>query len=130
MVCDYLMRGILLTARTAMWTLNFDQLKTFSKKYKPMRVYKPNFRSWLFFEFIQTQKRYAISLDKIRILTWKLLVISSQNFSCELNSQRTTPRKIPYICRWSFKKSTRMWQISKYTSVNHPNTRQFSDACF
>ena len=65
--------------------LNFDQWKTFSENYKPMRiwlwlVYKftDNYcRSRLFFEFIQTQKRYPTSLDKMRILTWKLLVISS-----------------------------------------------------
>ena len=31
----------------------------------------------LFSEFIQTHKRYPTSLDKICILTWKLLVISS-----------------------------------------------------
>ena len=57
--------------------LNFDQLKTFSESYKPMRV-------WLLFVFkftdnycclrlfcepIQTQKRYPTSLDKISIVT-------------------------------------------------------------
>ena len=65
--------------------LNFDQWKTFSENYKPVRVW-----SWLvykftencqiyrlFSEFIQTKKRYPTSLDKIRILTRKLLVISS-----------------------------------------------------
>ena len=68
--------------------LNFDQWKTFSENYESMRVwfwlvYKliENFcSSWLFSEFIQTQKRYPISLDKIRILTWKLLVISELKF--------------------------------------------------
>ena len=65
--------------------LNFDQWKTFSEKGQPMRVwlwlvYKFTENcccSWLFSEFIQTQKRYPTSLDKIRILTWKLLVISN-----------------------------------------------------
>ena len=65
--------------------LNFDQWKTFSENYKPMRVwlwfvykFTENYcRLRLFSEFIQTQKRYPTSLDKIRILTWKLLVISS-----------------------------------------------------
>ena len=74
--------------------LNFDQWQTPSKNYKPMRfwlwfIYKfteNHCRLRLFSEFIQTQKRYPTSLDKIRILTWKLLVISSWNFSCELNS--------------------------------------------
>ena len=66
-------------------TLNFDQLKTFSENYKPMRVwfwfvykFTENYcPSWLFSEFIQTQKRYLTSLNKICILTWKLLVITS-----------------------------------------------------
>ena len=65
--------------------LNFDLWKIFSEKYKPMRVwfwlaykFTENYcRSLPFFEFMQTQKRYPISLDKIRILTWKLLVISN-----------------------------------------------------
>ena len=64
--------------------LNFDQWKTFPENFRPMRawlwlVYKftENYcRLRLFSEFIQTQKRYPTSLDKIRILTWKLIVIS------------------------------------------------------
>ena len=74
--------------------LNFDQWKTYPENYKPMRVslwlaYKcsQNCQIYrLFSEFIQTKKRYPICLDKIRILTRKLPVISSQIFSCELNS--------------------------------------------
>ena len=65
--------------------LNFDQRKTFSENYKPMRVWlwlvykfaENQTSARLFSEFIQTQKRYPTSPDKIRILTWKLLVISS-----------------------------------------------------
>ena len=34
-------------------------------------------------------KRFLTSPDKISILTWRLLVTSSQNFSCELNSSRS-----------------------------------------
>ena len=49
--------------------LYFDQWKTFSENYKPMRVwfwlvykFTENYRrSWLFSEFIQTQKRYPTS---------------------------------------------------------------------
>ena len=63
--------------------LNFDQLKKNSGNYKPMRV-----SLWLAYKFtenycrlrivfIQTKKRYLSSFDKMRILTWKLLVISS-----------------------------------------------------
>ena len=54
--------------------LNFDQWKIFSENYKPMRV-----RLWLVYKFTenQTQKRYPTSFDKVGILTWKLLVISS-----------------------------------------------------
>ena len=66
--------------------LNFNQWKTFSENYKPMRVwlwlvykFTENYcRSRLFSaDFIQTQKRHPTSLDKIPILTWKLLVKSS-----------------------------------------------------
>ena len=65
--------------------LNFDQWKIFSENYKPMRVwlwlvykFTENCQIYrLFSEFIQTKKRYPISLDKIRILTRKLPVISS-----------------------------------------------------
>ena len=42
-----------------------------------------------FTELIQNQKRYPPSLDGISILTWRLHVISNQNFSCELSSSRT-----------------------------------------
>ena len=53
--------------------LNFDQWKTFSENYKPMRawlwlvynIYRELFRLRLFSELIQTQKRYSTSLDKI-----------------------------------------------------------------
>ena len=77
--------------------LNFGQWKTFYKNYKPIRIWlwlvykftKNNCCSWLFSKLIQTQKGYPTLLDKISIVTWKLLLISSQNFSCELNSQRT-----------------------------------------
>ena len=63
--------------------LDFDQWKTFSENYKPMRVWLwlvCNFTNnycclQLFSEFIQTQKRYSTSLDQIHILIWKLLVI-------------------------------------------------------
>ena len=73
--------------------LNFDQWKTFSENYKPMRVWlclayrfiENNCRSWIFSNFIQNQKVYSVSSDKISILTWKILVILSQNFSSEKN---------------------------------------------
>ena len=65
--------------------LNFDQLETFSENYRSIRawlwlLYKvtENCQIYRFFsEFIQTNKRYPTSLDKIRILTRKLLAISS-----------------------------------------------------
>ena len=64
--------------------LSFDQWKTFSAKYKAMRVwlwlvYKfiENYcHMQLFFEFIETQKKYSTPLDKIRIPTCHVLVIS------------------------------------------------------
>ena len=64
--------------------LNFDQWKTFSENYNPMRVWLWHVYKFtdngqiyqLFSEFIQTQKRYPTSLDKMGNLTWKLLIIS------------------------------------------------------
>ena len=75
-------------------TLSFDQWKTFSKYYKSIGVWlwllykvtENNFCLWRVADFIQTQKRHPISLDKIGILAWGLLVISIQHFSCDLNS--------------------------------------------
>ena len=77
--------------------LTFDQSKIFSKNYKPITVHicmaykitENNCDSRLFVKFIQTQKSYLISLDEISISTWSLLVISSQIFSCEIDSSRT-----------------------------------------
>ena len=65
--------------------LNFDQWKTFSENYRPMRdllwlVYKftKNYCCLqLISEFIQTEKSYPTSLDKVSVLTWKLLITSS-----------------------------------------------------
>ena len=73
---------------------NFDQWKTFSGNYKAMRglVYKfteNKCHLQLFFGFIQTQKMYPTSFNKISTLAWKLLLISTQNFPSKLNSQRT-----------------------------------------
>ena len=69
-------------------------MKNISENPKPVRVFvykiiENDCRSEPFAEFIQTQKKYFISLDKISIPIWMLLVISSQNYSCELNSSRT-----------------------------------------
>ena len=49
---------------------------------------------WYFTEFFQTQKMFPTSLDKIVILTWILLVKSSQIFLCELNFLRTYSLRI------------------------------------
>ena len=57
------------------YALNFDQWKTFSENYKPMRVWL-----WLVYKFTencQIKKRSPTCLDKIRNLTRKLIVISS-----------------------------------------------------
>ena len=65
--------------------LNFDQRKIFSENYKPMRVwlslaykFTKNCQIYrLFCKFIQTKKSYPTSLDIIRILTRKQLLITS-----------------------------------------------------
>ena len=102
--------------------LNFDQLKTFSENYEPMRVclwlvYKFTENSQiyrLFSQFIQNQKRYPTSLDKMRSLTWKLLVMSSQIFPWELTTKELTPCKISHICRCAFK------LLIYFVSINWP----------
>ena len=79
--------------------LNFDQGKTFSENYKSIRVWvwvvykftENNCCLQLSTDFIQTQKRYSTSLDKISNLTWKLFIISSHNFSSKLNFQWIYP---------------------------------------
>ena len=66
----------------------FWPMKNISQNYKPIRV-----RLWLVYNFtenncclrlftgfIQTQEKHPTSPDKISILTWKLLFISSQIF--------------------------------------------------
>ena len=73
--------------------LNFDQWKIFFENYKPMRVllwlvykFTKNCQIYRLFLRVHSNSRYPNSLDKICILTWKLIVISSWNFSCELSS--------------------------------------------
>ena len=48
-----------------------------------------------FFRVHSNSNEGPTSLDKISSLTWKLLVISSQDFSCELNFQELSPCKMP-----------------------------------
>ena len=73
--------------------LNFDQWKIFFENYKPMRVllwlvykFTKNCQIYRLFLRVHSNSRYPNSLDKICILTWKLIVISNWNFSCELSS--------------------------------------------
>ena len=91
--------------------LNFDQWKTFPENYKPMRVwlwlvykFTENCQIYrLFSEFIQTKKRYPTSLDKICILTRKLLVLSSYKKKfVYLTPKEFAPCKIFHICRCAF----------------------------
>ena len=97
---------------------NFDRRKTFSKNYKAITaslwlVYKfiaNNLHLRLFSRFTKFQKRYPNSLDKISIQTWKLLVISSQNFSCELDTWRTYFLQI-ILCRFSGSTSYQVWKL-------------------
>ena len=56
----------------------------------------------LFSEFIQTKKRYPTSLDKICILTRKLLDYQAKNFLVYLTPIELAPCKIFHICRCAF----------------------------
>ena len=74
----------------------FWSMITFFETSKPSKslimvykIFKNNCCPGLRAKFIQTQKWcYLTSLVKINILAWRLLVISSQTFSCKLNSSR------------------------------------------
>ena len=85
----------------------------FSESFKPLRiwwwlVYKFTenvCRLRLFSGFTQTKIRYPSSFDNISIITWKLLIISSQNFSCEVNSYRTYSLQMSHICHCDFNAS-------------------------
>ena len=78
-------------------SLNFDQWNKFSGNHKPISVllwlvYKSIENNCLllpFIELIQTRKMYPTYLHKIGILFWRWLVLTSQIFSCKLNSSRT-----------------------------------------
>ena len=104
--------------------ISFDQWQRFSESYKPIRVglwlvYKimeNNCLSQLFPEFIQTQRRYPTSLNKISILNWTLVIVSSQNFSFELNSSRTfSSWSVSYISLWL----QVQWHISLFLIENN-----------
>ena len=109
--------------------LNLDQWKTFSENYKPMKVwlwlvykFTKNCQIYrLFSEFIQTKKRYPTHLEKMRILTRKLLVISSGNFSWYLISV-TAPLRFLCALKFSLKKdlvlSWKLCNILRYGGLS------------
>ena len=72
---------------------SFDQRKAFCENYEPIVVFAykitENYcRLRQFAEFIQIQEvPYLSWLNKY--FNWKTICISSQNFSCELNSSKT-----------------------------------------
>ena len=104
--------------------LNFDHWKTFSENYKQMRVwlwlvykFTENCQIYrLFSDFIQTQKRYPIFLDKIHTLTWKLLY-QVKIFLVNLTPKELTPYKISHIWRCTFKDTRRQTDIWRQTDV-------------
>ena len=61
--------------------LNFDKWKTFHLRIIVVDDFSPS--------LVKLKSGKFTSLDKIIILTWKLLAISSQTFSCDLRSSRT-----------------------------------------
>ena len=57
--------------------LVFDQWANENLAMAGLQIFRQLLSLATFSEFIQTQKSYRTPLDKMRILTWKLLVISS-----------------------------------------------------
>ena len=107
--------------------------KTMSQQEFNYDLFTNDYHSQLFSLFIQTQKWYPISFDKICTLTWKLLVISSHTFSCELNSTRTYPLRKPHICRYAFNLNGTAWKVSKYGVFSDPYFPAFglnTERCF
>ena len=64
----------------------------------------------------QTEKRYPKSLDKISILTWKLLVTSI--FFVKLAPRELTSCEISYICRCGFDNQIVQKGVLRETRVN------------
>ena len=68
--------------------VEFAQWETHSKNHQPIRVFvnkltENSYRLRYFVAFIQNIESYPTSLGTVSILTWILLVISSQWFSCK-----------------------------------------------
>ena len=89
-------------SRTLALTLNFDQWKTFSKTKKfDYDLFKKLAKIIVVHDSSPSSfklKRCILSLDKVGVLFGRLLVISSQNISCELYSSGTNSlRYISYL---------------------------------
>ena len=99
--------------------LNFDQWETLSENYKPI-IANCNCNCSLryFVKIIQTQKRYPTSLDKISILTWMLIVISSQNFSYKLNFENF-PAGV-YMFKVNNRKTRTRYKICSKLTIKTP----------
>ena len=88
--------------------LNFEESKRFSKTnsirfwlWPVCNITENSCCLRLFVDFIQTQKRYPISLTEISIRSWGVLVISRQNISFELNPLRSFfLRNISCLSQW------------------------------
>ena len=114
--------------------LKFDQWKQFSENYKPMiislllvyKITKYNCLSWLLFEFIQTQKSYPISLNKISIVTWRLLAeavfqrcsVKEVFLEISQSSQENTCARVSFLiklrARVSFLMKLPAWSLQLY----------------
>ena len=70
----------------------------------------PRIVNCLFSDFIQTQKRYPIFLDKIHSLTWKLFY-QAKIFLVNLTPKELTPYKISQICQCTFKDTRRQTDV-------------------
>ena len=112
-------------------TWNFEQWKVLFKHYKPIGVFvyqitEINCRLRYFVKFVQTQKEYPISLNKISSLIEKLLVISSRNFSRKLNSSRTYFfHDVSWLSLRLFKKKAENNWMTQRAKTNHEWIQEF-----
>ena len=107
------------------WPMESIFRKLFANKSLVMtclQIYREQLSLATFLRVHSNSKKVSYLLDKINILTLKLLVISNQDFPCELNPP--TPCQISHICRCDFNvKYQFYWRNCSWIQKNHNSFR-------